>query len=71
MSSSEIRFEVIESANGGYEASALEYSIFTEADNKEELKLMLRDAVRSHFEENQVAPSVIRLRWLRDEVISA
>ena len=62
MSSSEIRFEVIELANGGYEARALGYSIFTEADNKEELKSMVRDAVRCHFEQNQGAPRVIRLR---------
>jgi hypothetical protein len=58
MTSSEIIFEVVESSDGGYEARALGYSIFTQADTEEELKSMLRDAVRCHFEEDQDAPQV-------------
>jgi hypothetical protein len=71
MSSSEIIFEVIESSEGGYEARALGHSIFTEADSEDELKTMIRDAVRCHFEKEQDAPRVIRLHWVRDELISA
>ncbi len=71
MSSSEIIFEVVESSEGGYEARALGHSIFTEANNEDELKTNLRDAVRCHFEEDKDAPSVIRLHWVRDELISA
>jgi hypothetical protein len=68
--SSEIIFEVVESAEGGYEARALSASIFTEADSLPELQAAVRDAVRCHFDE-QEAPSVIRLHFVRDLVIAA
>ena len=71
MIKSEIIFEVVESSEGGYEARAIGHSIFTEADTEEELKEMLRDAVRCHFEAKDDAPSLIRLHWVRDELISA
>lgn len=67
----EIIFEITESSEGGYEARALGYSIYTEADNAEDLKEMLRDAVRCHFENEQQRPRIIRLHWVRDELISA
>ncbi len=70
MTESEIIFTVNESPEGGYEARALGHSIFTEADNIEELKGMLQDAVRCHFDEGE-RPSVIRLHLVRDEVIPA
>ena len=70
MSGNEIIFSVEESPEGGYEARALGYSIYTQAENLEELKQMVRDAVNCHFDEKQ-KPSVIRLHWVRDEVISA
>src|SRR3990172_164409 len=44
---SEIIFAIEESPEGGYEARALGHPIFAEADGMEELKVMLRDAVRS------------------------
>ena len=44
-------------------------AIFTEADTLGELHARVRDAVRCHFEEGQ-APKVIRLHFVRDEVIS-
>ncbi len=50
MPNSEIIFEVTESSEGGFEAKALGYSIFTQAETTEELKTMVRDAVRCHFE---------------------
>jgi hypothetical protein len=48
---SEIIFLVEESPEGGYEAHALGHSIFTEAESLEELRLMVQDAVRCHFDE--------------------
>lgn len=56
----EIIFAVEESPEGGYEARALGHSIYTQAATLEELKEMLRDAVRCHFEE-ATRPRVIRL----------
>jgi hypothetical protein len=70
MSDSEIIFAVNESPEGGYEARALGHSIFTHADSMDELREMVRDAVRCHFEDGS-APKVIRLHFVHDEVISA
>lgn len=63
MSKSEITFSVRESPEGGYEARALGFSIFTQADSLEELKSMIRDAVSCHFEDGQKAV-VIRLHFV-------
>jgi len=71
MTSGEIIFEVMESPDGGYEARAVGHSIYTESDSAEELKEMLRDAVRCHFEDRADAPRLIRLHWVKDELISA
>ena len=70
MRTSEIIFTVEESPEGGYEARALWHSIHTQAETLEELKAMVQDAVRCHFEED-ARPRVIRLHWVKDEVISA
>jgi hypothetical protein len=67
---SEIIFSVRESPEGGYEARALGYSIFTEAESLEELKTMIRDAVSCHFVDGE-KPRLIRLHMVRDEVIPA
>ena len=70
--SSEIIFEVIESPEGGFEANALGYSIYTQADSHDELRKMLKDAVNCHFDgREKEKPQVIRLHWVRDELISA
>ncbi|MBZ0169397.1 hypothetical protein MELA_00677 [Candidatus Methylomirabilis lanthanidiphila] len=65
----EIIFLVEESSEGGYQARALGYPIFTEADTFEELKGMVQDAVRCHFEEAE-RPSLICLHLVKDEVIT-
>ena len=51
MADQEIIFVVEESPEGGYEARALGYSIFTEGESLEELRKMVRDAVTCHFDE--------------------
>jgi hypothetical protein len=70
MPETEIIFSVQEAPEGGYEARALGYDIFTQAESMEELREMVRDAVRCHFEEGSV-PAVIRLHTVKDEVIPA
>jgi len=65
----EIIFLIEESPEGGYQAKALGYSIFTEADTLGELKKMTQDAVRCHFKEME-RPSLIRLHLVKDEVIA-
>ena len=66
----EIIFLVEEAPEGGYTARALGESIFTEADDPEGLHEMVRDAVRCHFEESK-RPKVIRLHFVKEEVIAA
>ena len=66
----EVIFLVEEAPEGGYTARALGASIFTEADTLTELPAQVRDAVRCHFEDGK-APKVIRLHFVREEVISA
>jgi len=66
---SEIVFLVEESSEGGYEARALGYSIYTEADTLEEMKRAAADAVRCHFEEAEM-PRVVRLHMVKEEVIA-
>ena len=60
MSPTEFIFEVTESPEGGYEARALGHSIFTQGDDWANLKEMARDAVRCHFDDEDV-PQVVRL----------
>jgi hypothetical protein len=65
----EIIFVVSEPPGGGYAAEALGHSIFTGADTLEELNAMVRDAVVCHFEED-VRPKIIRLHFVREELIA-
>ena len=65
----EIIFLVDEAPEGGYQARALGASIFTEADDLQGLHEQVRDAVHCHFAENQ-APKVIRLHFVKEEVIA-
>lgn len=69
MATSEVIFAVEDSVDGGYEARALGYSIFTQAETLEELRASVRDAVRCHFDERE-RPSVIRLHLVKDELLA-
>lgn len=60
MRQTRITFTVHESPEGGYEARALDHSIFTQANTLEELKANIRDAVSCHFDEAQ-KQSIVRL----------
>ena len=66
---SELIFLVEDAPEGGYTARALGESIFTEADSVEELHEQVRDAVRCHYEEGK-APKVVRLHFVREEVLA-
>jgi hypothetical protein len=68
MAETEIIFSVQESPEGGYEARALGHDIFTQGETMDELREMVRDAVKCHFDENST-PAVIRLHMVKDEVI--
>ena len=66
---SEIIFLVEEANEGGYQARALDYSIFTDAETMDELKMNVKEAVQCHFEEDEM-PKMVRLHFVKDEVMS-
>jgi predicted RNase H-like HicB family nuclease len=69
---SEIVFQVEEDdVDGGYVAHALGYGITTQAETIGELKRMIRDAVRCHFDKPEDRPKAIRLIFTREEVMAS
>ncbi|MDA8310919.1 MAG: 2-oxoisovalerate dehydrogenase [Actinomycetota bacterium] len=69
MVSAELVFVVEEAPEGGYVARAVGESIVTEADDVDELRDKVRDAVACHFDENE-RPKVVRLHLVRDELLA-
>jgi hypothetical protein len=68
---SEIIFEVREDeVDGGFNAMALGYGIHTQGDTLEELRTMVKEAVDCYFDETMEAPKMIRLHFVRDEVLA-
>jgi len=52
----EIMFLIEDDPEGGYNAQALRYSIFTEGETVEEIKENIMDALRCHFDNAQDIP---------------
>ena len=70
-SMSEIIFEVNEDeADGGYSASALGCGIHTQGETIEELRRNVREAVDCYFDGTMKRPGLIRLHFVRDEVLA-
>jgi predicted RNase H-like HicB family nuclease len=66
----EIIFEIREDAiDDGYFASALGYGIHTEADSDDELKRNIREAVDCYFDDIESTPQIIRLHYVKDEIL--
>jgi hypothetical protein len=66
---SELIFLVEEAPEGGFTARALGESIFAEADSIADLHAQVRDAIQCHFEDGK-APKVVRLHFVREELIA-
>ena len=67
----EIIFDVREDeTDGGYTASALGVGIHTQAETLAELRTNVKEAVDCYFAEGMDAPKVIRLHFVRDEVLA-
>jgi len=62
---SEIIFLVEEAPEGGYTARAIGESIFTEADDLNDLNKMVQDAVRCHFDDDKM-PTRINQKTNKD-----
>jgi len=67
----EIIFDVREDeVDGGYTATGLGVSIHTQGETFEELRSNVKEALDCYFDEAIVAPKVIRLHFVRDEVLA-
>ncbi len=59
----EIVFEVAQEADGGYTAEAIGESIFTQADNWDELRANVREAVQAFYFDSPGAPGLDSETW--------
>jgi predicted RNase H-like HicB family nuclease len=66
----ELVFEVIQEADGGVCAECRTENIFTQGDTWDELRKNVQEAVRGYFFDRPAAGRRIRLRLVRDEVLS-
>ena len=65
----EIVFIVEESQDGGYFARAVNHSIFSQGDTIPELKLMIIEAVRCHFDVSDL-PNLIHMHVTHEETFA-
>ena len=57
--------------DGGYSASTLGFGIHTQGDSVEGIRQNVREAVDCYFDETTAKPGIIRLHFVRDEVLVA
>lgn len=67
----EIVFEVTQEPDGGFVAECLTESIFTQADDWEELRKNVKEAVAAFYFDRPERPSSIRLHLVRDEILAS
>lgn len=67
---SELVFEVVQEADGGYCAECLTENIFTEGDTWEQLRTNAREAIVAFFFDRP-RPERIRLHLVRDGIIAS
>ena len=71
MSVTEIIFEITEDeVDGGYSATALGYGINTQGDSVDDIRRNVREAVDCYFDDGMPRPKLIRLHFVRDEVLT-
>ena len=67
----EIIFEVSDDeVDGGFSARAVGFGIHTQGETIEELRSNVKEAVECYFDETMERPSLIRLHFVRDEVLA-
>jgi hypothetical protein len=59
-----------EAREGGLTARALGVSIFTQADDLNAMRERIRDAVLCHYPSEEARPKIVRLHYVRDEVMA-
>ena len=69
---SEIMFEVNEDeTDGRYSAGAIGYGIHTQGETIDEVRRNVREAVECYFDETMPRPKLLRLHFVREEVLVA
>ena len=63
-------FIIKEAPEGGLTAESVNESIFTEGDDLSSLKTNIREAVSCHFGDKKNIPKIIRLHFVKEEVIA-
>ena len=66
---SEVIFEVVQESDGGFVAECLTEGIFTQANDWEQLRQNVKEAVKAYFFDQQL-PSTIRLHLIKDEIMA-
>jgi len=51
-------------------AAAIGHGITTEADTIDDLRTMVKEAVQCHFHDSTEKPKIIRLHFVREEVLA-
>lgn len=57
--------------SGGFSATCSRWGIYTQGENLDDLRQMVREATALRFEDEPEQPKQIRLHFIRDEVIAA
>lgn len=66
----EIVFEVTkDEVDGGYSASAIGYGIHTQGDSLDEIRRHVKEAFDCYFDDTMERPGIIRLRFVREEIL--
>lgn len=67
----EIVFEVCEDIfDGGYSASAIGFGIVTQGETIQELRFNIMEAIDCHFDDDEERPCLVRVHYVRDEVVA-
>jgi predicted RNase H-like HicB family nuclease len=66
----ELIFQIDDDPDGGYNARALGYAIFTQGDTWDEVVTNVREATELYFGNSEHMPKVLRLHYVRDEVMA-
>jgi hypothetical protein len=68
--SAELIIEVLEEPGHGYRARALGEGIFTHAADLDALRANIREAIEAYYDEDETRPAVVKLHFIREEVLS-
>jgi hypothetical protein len=65
----ELIFEIRDAEEVGFYARALGHAIFTEAENWDELRAKVLEAVSLHFDDPAVRSRLVQMHYVKDELI--